>query len=293
MATLSLEFLGTAGAIRTPRPGCNCRLCVQARRVGIPWERGGPSVFVHGPNVLIDTPEESAMQVNRAGIGPIAAGFYSHWHPDHTAGRRMWETRNWDFRNWPSNHICTPIYLPPNVVRDFGVFMGLKENFDYWQAMGLVDVRLMDGPVSLGGWRITAHPVHEEYVYAFLFEEEEEAEDTGPRRVLIAMDELYGWSPPAEFVGVDLAVLPTGIFEFNPFTGERRMSADHPVLEREATWRQTVEMVGQLQAKRVIFAHIEEPDGNSPEELLLLADELRRARGWNVTFAYDTLVVEL
>ena len=89
MSNLTLEFLGTAGAIRIPPPGCDCALCVQARRVGIPWERGGPSVFVHGPNVLIDIPEESAMQVNRAGIGPIAAGFYSHWHPDHTAGKRM------------------------------------------------------------------------------------------------------------------------------------------------------------------------------------------------------------
>ena len=295
MSRLAIEFLGTGGAIRTPRPGCQCNLCRQARRAGIPWERSGPSVFVHGPNVLIDTPEESAMQVNRAGIGEIAAGFYSHWHPDHTAGRRMWETRNWDFRRWPPQHLCTPIYLPPNVVRDFGVFMGLKENFDYWQNMGLVDVRAFDGPLSLGGWRITAHPVHEEYVYAFLFEEEqgEDAGDQRPRRVLIAMDELYNWTPPAEFVGVDLAVLPTGIFEFNPFTDERRMDPNHPVLEREATWRQTVEMVEQLQPGRVVFAHIEEPDGNSPQELVLLADRLQRARGWNVTFAYDTLVVEL
>ncbi|RME53537.1 MAG: hypothetical protein D6790_17580 [Caldilineae bacterium] len=293
MAPFTLEFLGTSGAIRTPRPGCPCRLCRQARRVGIPWERTGPSVFVHGPDVLIDTPEESALQVDRAGIGHIAAGLYSHWHPDHTAGRRMWETRNWDFRRWPPQHICTPIYLPPNVARDFKIFMGLEENFRYLEDKGIVQVHVMEEPLELGGWRITARQVAEEYVYAFLFEEIEFDATDAPRRVLIAMDELVGWSPPDDLVGVDLAVLPTGVFEFHPFTGQRRIPQEHPVLTFEATFRQTLQMVEKLQPKQLIFAHIEECDGNSPEELLLLADQLRRERGWNVTFAYDTLVVEL
>jgi len=40
-----------------------------------------PSIFVHGPNVLIDTPEEIKEQINRSRITEIQAGFYSHWHP--------------------------------------------------------------------------------------------------------------------------------------------------------------------------------------------------------------------
>lgn len=293
MAHLAIEFLGTAGAIRTPRPGCKCRLCVEARRQGIPWERTGPSVFVHGPDVLIDTPEESALQVDRAGIEHIAAGFYSHWHPDHTAGRRMYETRNWDWRNWPPSHICTPIYLPPQVAADFETRLGLAENFAYLQHVGLVDVRPFDGPLELGGWRIEAHPVAEEYVYAFLFTEIERADQAPARRVLIAMDELYGWTPPSAWRGVDLAVLPSGVFEFDPFTGARRIPLEHPVLEREATFRQTLEMVEALAPRKLIFAHIEEPDANSPDELRVLAGELSEQRGWDVTFAHDTLMVEL
>lgn len=287
MAYLAIEFLGTAGAIRTPRPGCQCRLCQGAREQGIPWARTGPSVFVHGPDVLIDTPEESALQVDRAGIDHIAAGFYSHWHPDHTAGRRMYETRNWDWRNWPPHHTVTPIYLPPQVAVDFETRLGLAENFAYLQHVGLVDVRLFTAPIELGGWRISAHPVAEAYVYAFLFEELD-----GPRRVLIAMDELVGWTPPAAWRGVDLAVLPTGVFEFDPLTGARRIPLAHPVLKSEATFRQTLEMVDQLQPKRVVFAHIEEPDGNSPPELAEVAAQLAQNRGWDVTFAHDTLVIE-
>ena len=55
---MKIEFLGTGGAITTPNPGCNCSVCVQARKEGIPYSRSGPSLFVHGPDVLIDTPEE-------------------------------------------------------------------------------------------------------------------------------------------------------------------------------------------------------------------------------------------
>ena len=88
---------------RVPAARASC--APRAREHGIPWARTGPSVFVHGPNVLIDTPEDSCYQVDRAGIDHIAAGFYSHWHPDHTAGRRMYETRNWDFLHWPPTPI--------------------------------------------------------------------------------------------------------------------------------------------------------------------------------------------
>lgn len=287
MAYLALEFLGTAGAIRTPRPGCRCELCQGARTHGIPWARTGPSLFIHGPNVLIDTPEESAMQVDRAGIEHIAAGLYSHWHPDHTAGRRMYETRNWDWRHWPPNHICTPIYVPPQAAADFEERLGLAENFRYFEKIGLIEFHMMDAPIELGGWRITPRQLADPSVYAFVFDEMD-----GDRRLFVAMDELVGWTPPDDLVGVDLAVLPTGVFEFDPFTGERRIPSEHPVLQTEATFRQTLAMVESLQPGRLIFAHIEEPDGNTPDNLALLADQLHRERGWNVTFAQDTLMVK-
>ncbi|GIV77422.1 MBL fold metallo-hydrolase [Litorilinea aerophila] len=288
MAQLALEFLGTGGAFRTPRPGCQCALCQGAREHGIPWERTGPSLFVHGPDVLIDTPEESCLQVDRSRIRHIAAGFYSHWHPDHTAGRRMYETRNWDALRWPPQNTCTPIYLPPQVAADFETYLGLAENFRYLESRGLVKVHPFDGPLTLGGWQVTAFPLAESYVYAFLFQELD-----GHRRVLIAMDELLGWTPPPALAGVELAVLPAGVFEFHPLTGRRLIPADHPVLQTEATFRQTLAMVEQLRPQRLIFAHLEEPFGLTPPELERLAEDLGRQRGWDVTFAYDTLMVEL
>ena len=53
---MQVEFLGAGGAITTPRPACTCRVCAEAREKGVPYSRTGPSLFVHGPDVLIDTP---------------------------------------------------------------------------------------------------------------------------------------------------------------------------------------------------------------------------------------------
>ena len=284
---MRVEFLGTGGALTTPRPGCTCRVCTQARERGVPYSRTGPSVFVHGPDVLIDTPEESKFQLERAGIGRVEACLYSHWHPDHVMGRRVWEALNGDFLRWPPHHRTTRIYLPQQVAQDFREYLGGWEHFAYMQKVGLVDVvTLTDGQtLERNGVHILPFRVAQDYVYAFLFSD-------GDKRLLIAPDELYRWQPPDVVHGVDLAILPMGLAEFDPFTGARRIPAEHPVLRSEATFRQTLEMLRHMQPKRAILTHIEEVDGLSHDDLERLSARLVRD-GLPVTFAYDTMVVEV
>jgi phosphoribosyl 1,2-cyclic phosphate phosphodiesterase len=284
---VQIEFLGSGGAITTPRPRCTCPLCVEARQKGIPYSRTGPSLFVHGPDVLIDTPEESKAQIDRARITRIAAGLYSHWHPDHVVGLRVWETMNADWFHWPPEHTQTDIYLPQQVALDFRERLGAWAQLQYLQKFGVVRViELADGDrITLGSTRIRPFRLAENYVYAFVFED-------GGQRVLIAPDELFGWEPPAELRGLDLAVIPKGIAEFNPLTGARHIPADHPVLKVEATFRQTLDIVRKLDARRVIMTHIEEPDALNYDDLLRLELKLHD-EGFNITFAYDTMIVEV
>jgi phosphoribosyl 1,2-cyclic phosphate phosphodiesterase len=47
-----VEILGSGGALTTPKPGCSCRVCVEAREKGIPYSRSGPSVFAHDTMVI-------------------------------------------------------------------------------------------------------------------------------------------------------------------------------------------------------------------------------------------------
>ena len=206
---MKVEILGSAGATTAPRPGCDCAICGEARSRGVPYARTGPSLFLHGADVLFDTPEESPFQLDRAGIRRIAGCFYSHWHPDHTMGRRVWELRNADWRTWPlerRRRVETPIYLPAQVAEDFRSHLGHWEHFTFMAGQGWVRlIELSDGEVvDVDGTRIMPFRVAEDYVYAFLVED-------GRSRALLAPDELNGWVPPADLGPLDLAVLPMGV----------------------------------------------------------------------------------
>jgi len=284
---MRIEILGSGGAVTTPRPGCTCALCIEARAKGVPYSRTGPSTFVHGPNLLIDTPEEIKEQLNRSQVTRIDGAIYSHWHPDHVMGRRVWETMNADWFHWPMESTVTPIYLPQQVAADFRTRIGSWEHLEFMQRFGVVQVvEVPDGEsITLNGARITPFRVAQDYVYAFLIEAD-------GRRVLIAPDELFGWEPPEFVRNVDLAVIPMGLTEFNPLTGERIIPADHPVLKSEATFEQTLEMVRRMQPRQTILSHIEEPDGLRYDDMLRLERKLQ-AEGYAIRFAYDTMMVEV
>lgn len=287
---MRIEFLGTGGAFAPPRPGCGCRVCVEARAKGVPYARSGPSVFVHGPELLIDTPEESRDQLNRAGIGRVRACVYSHWHPDHVMGRRVFEPLNFVARVWPRPPVpSTDVYLPQQVAADFGRTLGGREHLAFLEErLGVVRVHeLADGDtVRLDGAVLRPFRLAEAYVYGLELE-------AGARRVLVVADELHGWTPPGVLRGVDVAILPMGICELDPFTGERRVDAAHPLLRAEATFAETLGVVRALGAGRVYLTHIEEPDGLGYDDLLRLERVLAARDGIELTFAYDGLVVEV
>lgn len=285
---MRIEFLGTGGAITTPRPLCGCRVCAEAREKGVPYSRSGPSLFVHGPNVLIDTPEEIKDQLNRSKVEEVKAVLYSHWHPDHVMGRRVFEALNWDLRNWPPHSRRTDVYLPGRVGRDFRERLGSWEHLKFMEErLGLVRlIEVNDGEsIRIGGVGIQPFPLAEEYVHAFMFEE-------NGRRTLIAPDELNGWEPPEWVKGTDLAVIPKGIARFDPLTGERNIHEEHPILEMEATFEETLAVVEKLDAKRTILTHIEEIDRLTFDDLRTLRKRLQ-SDGLDITFAFDTMTVEV
>ncbi len=284
---MQIEILGSGGAVTIPRPGCGCRVCVEARERGIPFSRTGPSFFIHGPQILIDTPEEAKDQLNRAGILEVRACFYSHWHPDHVMGRRLWEM-NQDWRRWPARNRQTNLYIPARVAEDFRQTLGTWAHLEFLERRGLVRLNeLAPGEgVAIDGVQIRPFPMAEDYVYAFLIERED-------RRALIIPDELLGWSPPPELVGLDLVILPKGLSEFNPLTGARHWPADHPVLQTEATFRQSLEIARRLAARRTVFSHIEEPDELSHTDLQRVAEKLHAEEGLAVEFGYDGMRLEV
>ena len=127
--------------------------------------------------------------------------------------------------------------------------------------------------------------LREDYVYAFELTE-------GDRRLLVAMDELNGWMPPADVRGCDLAVVPMGICEFDLFTGERRIHEEHPVLRFEATFDETLDIVSELDAAQVVLSHVEEMDTVSYDDLLRVEQRLL-GEGRAIRFAWDGMTVDV
>lgn len=287
--TLRVEFLGTAGAMPIPRPLCACRVCVEAREKGVPYTRSGPSVFVHGPDVMIDTPGEIIDQLNRSAVNRIVACLYSHWHPDHTMGRHIFSTINADYRAWPkAPRGAIDVFLPEQVAADARRHLALWDHLKYLEEREqVIHLHVLpDGEeLRIGGTSIRPLRLAQDFVYGFLFEEAE-------KRLLVVADEIDGWAPPPEARGVDVAVVPMGIAEFHPLTGERLIAEEHSVLKIEATFEETLEIVAAINARRVVMTHIEESDGLSYDDLLEVGEQASE-RGINLSFAFDTLTVEV
>jgi phosphoribosyl 1,2-cyclic phosphate phosphodiesterase len=280
---MEIEIVGSGGAIVTPRPGCHCPMCDEAREKGVPYARRGPVVFVHGPDILFDTPEDITVSLNESGIERVRACFYSHWHPDHVMGRRVFEQLNWNLRDWSGNYGVTDIYIPERVEKDMQKMLATRAHLDYMQSLDIVRITVIpEGEsVEVDGVTVTPFPVAVEYVYAYLLQE-------GETRVLVAMDELVGWSAPEDLHGIDLAVLPSGVCEHHPLTGERRIEADHPVLTSEMRLEETLEVIRAMAPKRAVLMHIDEVDGISHDDGLELSRRYRED-GLPVDVGWDGL----
>lgn len=285
---MKLEILGSGGAVTTPKPFCQCSVCVAARKGGPFDSRFGPSVFVHGPDLLIDTPEEVFVQLNRSSISSIRACTYSHWHPDHTAGKRVFEM-NKDWIGFPPRHRKTDLYLTEKVRETFGQFLGIEGHLDFLAHSQLISLNVVGNAevFALGDYQV--RPIQLGQDYAFGFEVSGEGQS-----ILIIMDELKSWVPDARVLGThyDLVYLPLGIVDVNPLTGKRNIDANHSILKDEQTMGETLEYVRRLSSKRFLLSHVEEPDEISHQMGLDLGEYCSRSTGKTVEIAFDTQVVE-
>jgi phosphoribosyl 1,2-cyclic phosphate phosphodiesterase len=242
--------------------------------------------------MLIDTPEESSIQLNRARITQVEAALYSHWHPDHTAGSRVFEANYDPEITWQLSpkRYCTSVFIPERVVETFGQNHALTTRMGYLEKAGVVAVQTIPTGKNFT-WRdctITPFILAEDYVCGFIFE-------TPTRRILICMDELNNWEPPSWLGSFDLAILPAGVFEFNPLTGERRIPADHPILVREATYAETLDMLKVIDTKHVVFMHLNHSDQLTFDQFQMLGKRMTEQSGGApiYEFAYDGMQIEV
>lgn len=286
MSKVQLEILGSGGASTIPKAMCSCRVCTEAREKGYPYKRTAPSVFLHGPDILFDTPEETKYQLERSKIMNVNACFYSHWHPDHTAGIRLWES-NKSQRQLPVNVRTTPLYMADYVDATFDVHRGLNEQIDYMAKNGFVEKRVIpEGEtVSVHGARITPFRLAEDYASGFDIA-------VNDKKLLLIIDESFRWNPPEKYVGYDVVLIPSGVVKYRPVSGEQQVPDDHPVLTHEPIFEDTLEMIKKLKAKRTIIGHFEEGDRMSHGDWQKAQADLM-LKGIRIEIATDQMKVDL
>ncbi|HLG50755.1 MAG TPA: MBL fold metallo-hydrolase [Chloroflexota bacterium] len=280
---MRLTILGSGGPLTTPRPGCPCRVCTAARRHGGRGRRGGPGIFVHDANLLIDATEDIVPLLNRAGVERIDHLFLTHWHPDHTAGFRFVEQVNFDVLRGAAGR-RTMVWMNAATARR------LADSWRFFEAVGYCRLNVVEPGTRVDLGSITAtwfNYAPEGFLSGFVL-------DDGRARALLALDEtkdLAGQVAADPLLqGHDLLVAECGWFERDPeghilVRENSRLRAEEAGFERD-----TLPLIRAARARRTVLTHLMDLHGRTPEEFDALAARLAPL---DVQFAYDGMVVDL
>ena len=262
-----------------PKPLCRCRVCRQARQKGIPYSRAGPSAFLHDINLLIDTPAEIVDMLNRSTVRRVDYLILTHLDPDHVEGLRVVEQVALDFRSWrayPEKQIC--LLLPEQLrqpVRQVRSHYGPV--IDFYIERGFVQTRFFHNDIRIDDVSITAIPVdrgsHLAFVYVF--------EGSGRKAVYAPCDIKPFPEHRKEVQQPDLLIIQPGIFEGGLKHGFK-YAADHVSRTTLYTFEETLRLASRLQARKVVFTHLEEYWNRSYDDYRAIESGNRIIR-----FAYD------
>lgn len=280
--------MGSGGSTTIPRPGCECRVCSEARVKGIPYSRSGPSMFIDDVNLLFDTPEEIALQLNRERINEIDYIFYTHWHPDHTFGMRIVE-RMYKFwldmfvrRNKPRNKV--KMCALGEVMEDLKS-MGYRGGsfFTYYERSGLIEpTELKEGKdFKIRNIMITPFEVQTTYNVSTVFLIQE-----NNKRVVYAPCDVKPFPETHKLKNLDLLIIGSFHLE-GPLKEGIVIPSDNPLRVELFSPRELQQFARKLNARRIIVTHIEEEWGKTYDEYKQLEKE------YNLEFAYDGMRMKI
>jgi len=276
-------ILGSGGCMVIPKPLCQCRVCREARKKGVPYARAGPSALLHDINLLIDTPAEIVSLLNRSTIRHVDYLMLTHLDLDHVEGFRVVEQIALDFRTWrayPEKQIC--LLLPEQLSeRAEEIRSQYGSLIDFYQESGFVRLMLFRDNIEIRNVRITSIPVDRgsRLAFVYVFEKSE-------RKVVYAPCDIKPFPEHRnEVQKADLLIIQPGIFEKGLKHGFR-YPAQHISRTTLYTFEQTLDLATRLQAKRVLFVHLEEYWNRSYDDYLALESKNQMVR-----FAYDGMQI--
>ncbi len=285
---MHLVILGSGGSTTVPRPGCQCRVCTEARIRGIPYARSGPSMFILDINLLFDTPEEISSQLNRNRINMINYVFYTHWHPDHTLGMRIVERM---YKFWlgmfvrgekPRNKV--KVCALRKVMEDLKAIRNKHGSFfSYYEKAGLIEALELESekPFKIRNFEITPFEVQSTYNISTVFLIQEDG-----KRVVYAPCDVKPFPEHLELENLDLLII--GSFHPEGPLKEGIIIPQNNLLRKELfSLKEIQELAQKLNAKETIVTHIEEEWGKTYDEYKQLEKK------YDLKFSYDGMKIKI
>lgn len=281
---MKLKIIGSGGCVSTPRPLCQCKVCIEARKKGFPYARCGCSLYIEDINLLIDTPEDISYALNNANVKEIDYILYSHIDPDHTMGMRVIEQLRLD---WLANSVgvkCSnPITVAslPSIINDLKL-QGTKYGsaLDYYESMNLIKLRTFSS-LNMKSIHIDLVPVDEsESVTIFVFSE-------NSHKVIYAPCDVKPFPENDIFLDADCLIIGNTIVA-DVLKDGFLLEKDNPLRDELFVMDEIVKLKNKYQIKRVIITHLEEDWGKSYDDYLIMQNKLD-----GIEFAYDGLELSL
>lgn len=276
---MKIEFLGTAGGV----PSLYKSVSQHKDTV----QRTGPAIYIHDLQLLIDTSEDIFYQLRRSQIYDIKYGLYSHWHPDHTMGLRIWGTLNYDFINKIPQSKMSKIYITKQQKADFKKYLGHWDHLNYLSEIGVIEKEVLENNSTINIKDVSIEWVQlaEEIAFGFYI-------IANTQRILIIPDEIKNYKPSQKVKEVDVAILPFGSNEVNPVTHERILEAGILDGLGETRFDESVALAREINAKHTYFTHIEATESLNKSQLMMLEQQLKQS-GLDATIAYDGLIIQI
>lgn len=282
-------ILGSGGASPSPRPTCQCRVCVSGRK-GNKDNRSGPCLYLEDSAILFDTPEEARTRLNEENIPEIKHVFYTHWHPDHSQGMRIFEhmkkVQEGVFRGNAKGTKSTVVHVPRSVYDEFVKYTG-KSGLDFFASKNFIALDILedDERTVMGDVTVTPVPLPRHARYGYLIESK-------GKRVFYGPCSIYELSPRAELENLDICLLEMG------WLGDTKKIRDETpktdVRQWHMSFEENVALFKKIKPKRKILTHVEEAFGWPPEYINLKHDEMvELANKYGMEVAYDGMKLEV
>jgi phosphoribosyl 1,2-cyclic phosphate phosphodiesterase len=259
---LTFTVLGSGGNSPIPTPTCGCRLCERARTDGIPHARHGNSLYVHELSAMVDAPEFVYENLEREGIDDLEYLLLTHWHPDHSAGLRVVQSRSMEgmFTDPEKGLVETARSNRPTLVTTRQVYERTCEVYDglrhFVEDVGFADTHFLDEePLEVDDVRIEAIPYSLSGdgvldATAFVLQQ-------GETTALLAVDDARYLDEDALPADVDLAVFECGYFPATPDGTPILTEMDQAILADELSHEEVLERVARVDPDRTILTEIE------------------------------------